>query len=143
MFSCEFCKFLRKPFLQNTFSGCFCPEYYSKRCSVKKTVLKNFSEFTAMESFFCEDSLLHDNYSLEHLRLAVFESYHPLDTGRKLNVRKTLRGRPGVALNVFCTFSLRPVPAWNTLVYSKAHLNLSRVIQYYKIYRQNRIKKRK
>ena len=33
----------------------------------------------------------------------------PLDTGRKLNVHKTLRRRPGRLLNVLCTFNLRPV----------------------------------
>ena len=33
----------------------------------------------------------------------------PVDTGRKLNVHKTFRRRPGRLLNVFCTFNLRPV----------------------------------
>ena len=37
----------------------------------------------------------------------------PADTGRKLNVHKTFRRRPGRLLNVFCTFNLRPVSmAW-------------------------------
>ena len=36
----------------------------------------------------------------------------PVDTGRKLNVQKTFRRRPGRLLNVFCTFSLRPVSTW-------------------------------
>ena len=35
---------------------------------------------------------------------------HPVDTGRKLNVHKTFRRRPGRLLNVLCTFNLRPVP---------------------------------
>ena len=34
---------------------------------------------------------------------------HPVDTGRKLNVHKTFRRRPGLLLNVLCTFNLRPV----------------------------------
>ena len=34
---------------------------------------------------------------------------NPEDTGRKLNVHKTLRRRPGRLLNVLCTFNLRPV----------------------------------
>ena len=34
----------------------------------------------------------------------------PLDTGRKLNVHKTFRRRPGHLLNVLCPFSLDPVP---------------------------------
>ena len=33
----------------------------------------------------------------------------PVDTGRKLNVHKTFRRRPGRLLNVFCTFNLCPV----------------------------------
>ena len=35
----------------------------------------------------------------------------PVDTGPKLNVHKTFRGRPGRLLNVLCTFNLRPVSA--------------------------------
>ena len=33
----------------------------------------------------------------------------PLDQGRKLNVHKTFRRRPGRLLNVLCTFHLRPM----------------------------------
>ena len=33
----------------------------------------------------------------------------PVDTGRKLNVHKTFRRRPGRLLNVLCMFNLRPV----------------------------------
>ena len=33
----------------------------------------------------------------------------PADTGRKLNVHKTFRRRPGRFLNVLYTFNLRPV----------------------------------
>ena len=33
----------------------------------------------------------------------------PVDTGRKLNVHKKFRRRPGRLLNVLCTFNLRPV----------------------------------
>ena len=32
-----------------------------------------------------------------------------VDTGRKLNVHKTFRRRPGRLLNEFCTFNLRTV----------------------------------
>ena len=32
-----------------------------------------------------------------------------VDTGRKLNVRKTFRRRPGCLLNILCTFNVRPV----------------------------------
>ena len=34
---------------------------------------------------------------------------HPVDTGRKLNVHKTFKRRPGRLLKVLCTFNLRPV----------------------------------
>ena len=33
----------------------------------------------------------------------------PVDTGRKLNIHKAFRRRPGRLLNVLCTFNLRPV----------------------------------
>ena len=33
----------------------------------------------------------------------------PVDTGRKLNVHKTFRRRPGRLRNVLCTFNLRPM----------------------------------
>ena len=38
----------------------------------------------------------------------------PVDTGRKLNVHKTFRRRPGRLLNVLCTFNLRPVSTGRT-----------------------------
>ena len=41
---------------------------------------------------------------------------HPVDTGRKLNVHKTVRGRPGRLLNVLCTFNLRPVSTGHNLL---------------------------
>ena len=31
----------------------------------------------------------------------------PVDTGRKFNIHKTLRRRPGRLLNAFCTLNLR------------------------------------
>ena len=34
---------------------------------------------------------------------------YPVDTGRKLNVRKTFRRRLGRLLKVLCMFNLRPV----------------------------------
>ena len=38
---------------------------------------------------------------------------NPVDTGRKLNVHKTFRRRPGRLLNVLCTFNLHPVSIGN------------------------------
>ena len=40
--------------------------------------------------------------------LKFFDPFLPVDTGRKLNVNKTFRKRPGRLLNVLCTFNLRP-----------------------------------
>ena len=41
--------------------------------------------------------------------LSVIKQLFPVDTGRKLNVHKTFRRRPGHLLNVLCAFNLRPV----------------------------------
>ena len=38
----------------------------------------------------------------------ITQSFNPVDTGRKLNVHKKFRRRPGRLLNVLCTFNLRP-----------------------------------
>ena len=43
-----------------------------------------------------------ETYVMKELR-------NPVDTGRKLNVHKIFRKRPGRLLNVLCTFNLRPV----------------------------------
>ena len=40
----------------------------------------------------------------------------PVDTGRKLNVHKTLRRRRGRLLNVLCTVSLRPASTGKTFI---------------------------
>ena len=40
---------------------------------------------------------------------SAFSRNNPAHTGRKLNVHKAFRRRPGRLLNVLCTFNLRPV----------------------------------
>ena len=40
-----------------------------------------------------------------------------VDTGRKLNVHKTFRRRPGRLLNVLCTFNLRLVSTGSSLIF--------------------------
>ena len=40
---------------------------------------------------------------------------NPIDAGRKLNIHKTFRRRPGRLLNVLCTFSVRPVSTGNVV----------------------------
>ena len=47
--------------------------------------------------------------------LVTILRYIPADTGRKLNVHKTLRRRPGRFLTVLYTFNLRPVSTGMTL----------------------------
>ena len=43
----------------------------------------------------------------------------PVDTGRKLNIHKTFRRRPGRLLNILCMFNLRPVSTGKDLVKSR------------------------
>ena len=45
------------------------------------------------------------------LKLFITEGYL-VNTGRKLNLHKTFRRRPGRLLNVLCRFNLHPVSAW-------------------------------
>ena len=47
--------------------------------------------------------------AINSIAYSINNFYNPLDTGRKLNVHKTFRRRPGRLLNVLCTFHLRPV----------------------------------
>ena len=44
----------------------------------------------------------------------------PADTGRKLNVHKTFRRRPGRLLNVLCMVNLRPVSTGLANIYDEA-----------------------
>ena len=46
---------------------------------------------------------------------------HPLGTGRKLNVHKTFKRRPGRLLNVLCTLNFCPVSREQMI--EKVHLN--------------------
>ena len=41
--------------------------------------------------------------------LMAIKALNLVDTGRKLNVHKTFRGRTGRLLNVLCTFNVHPV----------------------------------
>ena len=47
----------------------------------------------------------------------------PIDTGRKLNVHKTFRRRPGRLLNVLCTFNLRPVSTGYPVIFCEKSKN--------------------
>ena len=69
----------------------------------------------------------HSKYSLKLTTIRVSNSgllfsigeiimNYPAVTGRKLNVHKTFRRRPGRLLNVFCTFNLRHVVEWGRTI---------------------------
>ena len=47
--------------------------------------------------------------TLSTFRLILSSRLYPVDTGRKLNVHKAFRRRPGRLLNVLCMLNLRPV----------------------------------
>ena len=47
---------------------------------------------------------------------------NPVDTGRKLNVHKTFRRRPGRLLNVLCKFNLRLVSTVKLCILSRVDL---------------------
>ena len=53
-------------------------------------------------------SYLSKEYRFYHCSVWCPLKSYPLDTGRKLNVHKTFRRRPGRLLNVLCTFNLHP-----------------------------------
>ena len=48
-------------------------------------------------------------WSFRELQRVYHSNYYPVDTGRKFNVHKTFRRRPGRLFNVLCTFRLHPV----------------------------------
>ena len=50
------------------------------------------------------NSIGHESFST-----ALLHIFHPVNTGRKLNLHKTFRRRPGSLLNVLCMFNLCPV----------------------------------
>ena len=79
-----------------------CPKtnFFSSEYGKKRT--KENSEFGQFSHIdYCGRQLI--------LRQRIYEFSFPADRGRKLNVHKTFRRRPGRLLNVLCTFSLRPV----------------------------------
>ena len=90
---------------QTTVIECFC-----KKSQQRKTVTiftKWFSHRCLLGSSIPPNEKL--NTDQERERNIDLYARDPVGTGRKLNVHKTLRRRPGRLLNVFCTFNLRPV----------------------------------
>ena len=58
--------------------------------------------------------LLCFNYETKYKATKLFSNMNPVDTGRKLNVHKTFRRRPGRLLNLLCTFNVHPVSTGKT-----------------------------
>ena len=84
-------------------------------------IIQGFCSFYSTKQLVAELATFN---RVRHLRLA---RYYPLGTGRKLNVHKTFRRRPGRLLNVLCTFHLRSVSRGYTQIRirnpSKHHWN--------------------
>ena len=82
-------------------------------------IWSSFQNFKAIDCcFFTVDVFKYVFFTLVVLNQILLLSYYsatllffynPVDTGRKLNVHKTFRRRPGCLLNVLCTFNWRPV----------------------------------
>ena len=105
--------------------------FQKERKSLKKyTITKKhcYSEIVSLLCFYIHSS----NLKFKMRRFAAFFrkfwSLVPAETGRKLNVHKTFRIRPGRLLNVLCTFNLRPVSTG--VVYF--HMNAGRKLNVYK-----------
>ena len=71
----------------------------------------------------CSTFIVEDFFVDTLVFLVVQNGVHsnPIDTGRKLNVHKTFRRRPGRLLNVLFTFSLHPVSTGNFIVIARRH----------------------
>ena len=64
----------------------------------------------------------------------IFFKADPVDAGRKLNVHKTFRIRPGRLLNVLCKFILRPVSMGDTLLKVTGTTNSATVLSFHLIW---------
>ena len=72
--------------------------FFEKKISQKKT--KNL-RYSFLYEQFCKN--------LDGDIPPKIGTTYPVGTGRKLNVHKTFRRRPGRLLNVLCTLNLHPV----------------------------------
>ena len=83
--------------LQTSSLSCYFYYIFSFKCSIDNqrfhTFCKKFNPSLFLPFF---------------IKMYTFLTYS-VDTGRKLNLHKTFRTRPGCLLNVLCTFTLRPV----------------------------------
>ena len=79
--------------------------------TVKKILRKFLSDLNRSEPFnwINEFASKTTDVLLQKFKNQLVLNRFPIDTGRKLNVHKTFRRRPGRLLNVLCTLNLRPV----------------------------------
>ena len=110
-------RFLFQWQISNFYNGGVISNWFLKKINcfllflVKKIPLLEYSMST---SIFWRSSWHQKNRSTAITLMTNWKvRQNPADTGRKLNVHKTFRRRPGRLLNVFCTFNLRPVPTEN------------------------------
>ena len=81
-----------------------CLHKFNRTAPLKKK-LKNYIGWKILwNPLVCEKVLLCKCFPLNFVKFFI-----PVDTGRKLNVHKTYRRRPGRRLNVLRKFNLRPV----------------------------------
>ena len=78
-------------------------------------ILQVSEDLFLMTAFCCLDCFM------IALRIVLVTNI-PVDTGRKLNVRKTFRRRPVRLLKVLCTFSVRPVSTRYLMIISNIFL---------------------
>ena len=75
-----------------------------------------YQQLTAYSSAIKFTCLIPGNVCVQAEGMVKPMKTFPVDTGRKLNVHKTFRRRPGLLLNVLCTFNLRPVSTGLVLI---------------------------
>ena len=98
--SANFAKYFATVFLKN-FSRRLPLSLFTRNCLhlLKIYLIENFSFLCSKICIMFKDS-----------EIKKAKKCSPVDTGRKLNVHKMFRRRPGRLLKVLCMFNLRPVP---------------------------------
>ena len=78
-------------------------------------IVKNLRLITRCKDYLLQKLLDTRRFKLSFYKIRTHQmKNNPVDTGRKLNVHKTFRRRPGSFRNVLYMFNLRPVSTWNS-----------------------------
>ena len=96
------------------YTVCCKSKYSEYLCSISKIRLLYLQLYTFTLAFFSIFFKQVRSVKLAHEKRNFWSEFiflinYPVDKGRKLNVHKTFRRRPGRLPNVLCTFNLRPV----------------------------------